>query len=48
VNLSGTLQITPRWRIFGRIDNLFDREYADPHGFESPGFAGYVGLKAQY
>ena len=47
-NVAATLQLTPRWGLFGRIDNLFDRQYEDPDGFESPGFAGYVGLKAEY
>jgi vitamin B12 transporter len=47
-NVAATVRVTPRLRLFGRIDNLFDREYDDPDGFESPGFAGYIGLTAEY
>jgi vitamin B12 transporter len=47
-DVAATYQITPRWRAFGRVDNLFDREYDDPDGFGSPGIAGYVGVKAEY
>lgn len=47
-DVAATYQITPRWRAFGRVDNLFDRDYDDPDGFESPGIAGYVGVKAEY
>jgi vitamin B12 transporter len=43
-NLFGSLRLTDRLRIFGRIDNLLDEEYDDPAGFESPGIAGYLGI----
>jgi vitamin B12 transporter len=35
-------------RIFGRIDNLFDRDYDDPHGYESRPFTGYVGVSTGF
>ncbi|MEE9281670.1 MAG: TonB-dependent receptor [Myxococcota bacterium] len=47
-DLAATYQITPRWRGFGRVENLFDREYDDPDGFESPGIVGFVGVSAKY
>ena len=47
-DLAATYQLSPRWRAFGRIDNLFDEEYDDPHGFQSPGIVGFVGVKADY
>ncbi len=48
VNLAGTFELSPRWMLFGRIENLFDREYDDPHGFQSSGFAGFVGVRTEF
>lgn len=48
VNLAGTLELSRHWALFGRIENLFDREYDDPHGFQSSGFAGFAGLRTEY
>ena len=47
VNLSASYRLSERWRLFGRIENLFDRDYADPDGFQSRPFGGYVGLAAR-
>ena len=48
VNLAGTLELSRRWTLFARIENLFDRTYDDPHGFQSSGFAGFVGARTEY
>lgn len=47
-NVAATYQLRPGLKLFGRIDNLFDRDYADPLQFQSPGFAGYFGVKGEY
>jgi vitamin B12 transporter len=46
--LAATYRIGERWKLFGRLENVFDRKYADPDGFQSPGFAGYFGLSAEF
>jgi vitamin B12 transporter len=48
VDVAASYDVNESWRVFGRIDNLFGRDYRDPDGFQSPGFAAYVGLKASY
>ena len=48
VNLAGTFELSRHSTLFSRIENLFDREYDDPHGFQSSGFAGFVGVSAEY
>jgi vitamin B12 transporter len=47
-NVAATLQIDEHWKLFGRIDNLFDRKYDDPEGFSSSGLAGYFGVSSEY
>jgi len=31
--------------LYGRIDNLFDRQYENPDGFEQTGIGAYVGVR---
>jgi vitamin B12 transporter len=45
VNLAASYDIDERTSIFGRIDNLLDRRYQDPVGFERPGFGAYAGIR---
>jgi vitamin B12 transporter len=33
-------------KVFGRIENLLNRRYEDPDGYNKPGFAGFIGVKA--
>jgi vitamin B12 transporter len=44
-NLAAEYQIDPRWRYFLRINNLFDRDYEEPDGFEQPGIGVFTGVK---
>lgn len=48
VNVAATVTVSHGWRVFGRIDNLFDKDYEDPDGFATAGFAGYVGVGAEF
>jgi vitamin B12 transporter len=48
VNVQATVTLSRGWRLFGRIDNLFDRDFEDPDGFATSGFAGYVGVGAEF
>jgi vitamin B12 transporter len=45
VNLAGSYEITPRLTAFARVDNLLDRRYQDPIGFQHPGIGIFAGLR---
>lgn len=45
VNLSGTYKATKSLSFFGRINNLFDEDYEEVGGYNTPGFSAYAGLK---
>lgn len=47
VNLATSYDLSPRFAVFGRIDNLLDRRYENPVGFQQPGFAVYAGIKVK-
>lgn len=42
--LTARYQVTRDLRLFGRIDNLFDRQYEEINGFATPGRSLFVGL----
>jgi vitamin B12 transporter len=44
-NLAATYVFSPQLSLFGRINNLFDRRYQDPVGFDRPGFGVFAGVK---
>ena len=43
--LSGSYDISERVRWFGRLENVFDENYEEVFGFNTPGFAAYTGVK---
>jgi vitamin B12 transporter len=45
VNLAGAYDLGHGLTAFGRIDNLLDRRYQDPLGFERPGIGVFAGLR---
>ena len=45
VNLATTYELTQRLALIARIDNLLDRHYQNPVGFQQPGFSIYGGVK---
>jgi vitamin B12 transporter len=45
VNLSGTYRVTKFLSLFGRIENLFDEDYEEVGGYNTPGFSVYGGFK---
>ena len=45
VRLAAQYDITPYARIYGRIENLFDEDYEEIFGFETPEFAAYGGVR---
>lgn len=48
VNLAGSYDITKNLQLFGRIDNLFDREYEEVYGYGTPGISAYGGVKVSF
>jgi vitamin B12 transporter len=42
VNLRATLALGSDWKLTGRVENLFDRDYALVHGYNTPGLSGFV------
>ena len=47
-NLAAAYDITKNFRIFARVENLFDRDYEDPNGFEQPGIGAFGGLTVRF
>jgi vitamin B12 transporter len=45
VNIAANYMVTNTVTAFARIDNLFDKRYENPTGFERPGFGAYAGIR---
>ena len=45
VNLSADYQLQNNIKLFARIDNLFDKDYSEVLGFNTPGAGVYAGIK---
>lgn len=45
VNIAADYKLNETMSLFGRVDNLFDRHYENPAGFEQTGIGGYVGVR---
>lgn len=43
--LAARYEITPRLSVYTRVENAFGASYEDVYGFNTPGAAGYVGLR---
>lgn len=48
VNLTASYDLGKGIGLFGRIDNLLDRRYEDPTGFQRPGFGAYAGVRVSF
>jgi vitamin B12 transporter len=48
INLSASYDVLENLRIFGRIDNLLDRDYQLPTGFRAPGASAFGGVTARF
>jgi len=48
VNLAASYDVTKWLQVFGRVDNLLDREYEEVSGYGTPGISGYGGLKVSF
>lgn len=45
VNLAASYKVTEKLRLFGRVDNLFDKEYEEVWGYDTAGISGYLGAE---
>jgi vitamin B12 transporter len=45
-NIAASYALSRNLTLFARINNLFDRRYEDPLGFDRPGFGVFAGIKA--
>lgn len=44
VNFQANYQLNKYINLFGRLDNLLDKDYEEPNGFSQPGVAGLAGI----
>jgi vitamin B12 transporter len=47
-NLGGSYRINDNFRLFARIDNLFDKKYEELYGFGTSRIAGYGGVTVNF
>ncbi|MEE9300368.1 MAG: TonB-dependent receptor [Alphaproteobacteria bacterium] len=47
-NLALAYDFLDGWRLFGRIENMFDRNYQDPDGFAQRGIGGFAGVSGTF
>jgi vitamin B12 transporter len=45
IRLTTSYDITDGVRIFGRVENLTDKNYDDPLGYQAPRIAAYAGVR---
>jgi vitamin B12 transporter len=48
VNLAASFDLTPAVTVYARLENAFDEDYEDVHGFNAPGASGTVGLRLDF
>ena len=48
VNLAGEYNLNKSVTLFARIDNLFDKRYESPTGFQRPGFGVFGGARVSW
>ena len=48
VNLAASYQATDHLKIFGRIDNLFDKDYEEVAGYGTAGLSAYAGIRLSF
>ncbi|MBV9044427.1 MAG: TonB-dependent receptor, partial [Alphaproteobacteria bacterium] len=46
VNLFGSYDLTERWQLFGRVDNVFNDRTPDVSNYGVPGIGAYGGIRA--
>ncbi len=45
VNVAASYKVAPGVEVFGRVENLLDAAYREQYSYNTPGIAGYAGVK---
>ena len=48
VHMAASYRLTDTWTVFGRVENLLDEDYVEVNGYNTPGLAGYGGVRAVF
>ncbi len=48
VNVTASYDVSEHCQLFGRVENLLDKEYEEVKGYGAPGISAFVGLKRSY
>lgn len=48
VNLAASYELTKNFQIFGRVENLLDKEYEEVKGYGTPGISFFGGIKLSF
>lgn len=48
VDLKAAYAVTPEAQLYARVENLFDKDYQQVFGYETPGLSAYVGVEARF
>ncbi len=48
VNINGSFQVNNNVRLFARVDNLFDEDYEEVIGYQTPGVGYYTGIRLTF
>jgi vitamin B12 transporter len=48
VNLAASYDLNSHLQMFGRVENLLDKDYEEVLGFGAPGITGYGGIRLSY
>lgn len=48
VNLAASWQVSDNFKVFSRVDNLFDKEYEEVSGYGTAGLSAYAGVKLTF
>ena len=48
VNINGSFQVNNNVKIFARVDNLFDEDYEEVIGYQTPGVGYYTGVRLSF
>lgn len=46
VNVAGSYEVIEGIEVYGRVENLFDEDYEEVLGFDSPGVGAFLGVRA--
>lgn len=48
VDLTGSFELSNRVTLYARVENLFDEDYTNVIGFQTPGLGVYAGIRASF